>query len=710
MRKVSRAKRTSLKRISSGGVVLALVALFGLPTAAFAANPSQVVISQTTDPEDTATVNTTAGINNIITVAGSSTLTFKDTGSGDMDLGAGAAAAGCVQSSNANQVNCPSTSIAFIHVNAGTGDDRVTILTTAAVSTLNGGDGDDLLIGSDTDNVINGDAGNDTLTGREGSDDLHGGADTDLADYDYADDACSLNVTVGDGNANDGFVDSDCNDANGVVGEGDEVFDDVENVDGGAGIDTLTGTDNLTVGNKLQGGPGDDTLNGGAGPDTLDGQAGADALNGGLGTDTVSYGQESTPVLVTVDGVANDGQDTDPLTAGIQPEGDNVGLDIEVVIGGLGADDLTGGAGSQTISGGNGNDTVNGDVGTDTLNGGNGVDTISYAARAQNLTISLDGAANDGALGENDNVAADFENVLGGDGDDTITGSAGVNRLDGGLGADTLNGGAGNDVLVGSIDGDVDTYNGDANADTVTFGSDAVGVVIEADGSGAGNTEGEVVATTVERLTGGSGPDTLTGNSSGNTLNGGNGDDSLFGLAGSDTLNGGLGNDDLHGQDGNDALNGGAGPTLGSDNDLLSGGANIDTVSYSTRTANLNLTVAAGADDGQGVETDNIQGDVEKVTGGKADDFIRGDAGADTLTGGAGNDNIGGNGGADVISGQAGNDILTGGTGKDSLSGADGGDIFHTQDGVKDSLNCGAGNDDISDTDGIDAKAANCTP
>ena len=48
MRKVSRAKRTSLKRISSGGVVLALVALFGLPTAAFAAGPTTVSVAGNT--------------------------------------------------------------------------------------------------------------------------------------------------------------------------------------------------------------------------------------------------------------------------------------------------------------------------------------------------------------------------------------------------------------------------------------------------------------------------------------------------------------------------------------------------------------------------------------------------------------------------------------------------------------------------------------
>ena len=35
---------------------------------------------------------------------------------------------------------------------------------------------------------------------------------------------------------------------------------------------------------------------------------------------------------------------------------------------------------------------------------------------------------------------------------------------------------------------------------------------------------------------------------------------------------------------------------------------------------------------------------------------------------------------------------------------------FHTSDGVKDSINCGDGNDTTTDTDGIDTKSANCVP
>ena len=57
-----------------------------------------------------------------------------------------------------------------------------------------------------------------------------------------------------------------------------------------------------------------------------------------------------------------------------------------------------------------------------------------------------------------------------------------------------------------------------------------------------------------------------------------------------------------------------------------------------------------------------------------------------------------------------GNDILTGGGGKDILSGVHGNDTFHTVDGLKDSINCGDGNDNIADTDNVDTKTANCVP
>jgi serralysin len=67
---------------------------------------------------------------------------------------------------------------------------------------------------------------------------------------------------------------------------------------------------------------------------------------------------------------------------------------------------------------------------------------------------------------------AQFENAVGGAGNDELTGSAGVNMLGGGNGDDILNGRGGNDTLTGGAG--FDTYlfasalDGVANVDTIT--------------------------------------------------------------------------------------------------------------------------------------------------------------------------------------------------------------------------------------------------
>ena len=105
---------------------------------------------------------------------------------------------------------------------------------------------------------------------------------------------------------------------------------------GGTGDDTLVGAGGQDVvrgedgADTVRGGAGDDTIDGGPGNDALDpglgGNADHDTLAGGEGDDSVSYGLRSAPVATTKDGVANDGQ------AG---EGDNIGLDIERITGGV---------------------------------------------------------------------------------------------------------------------------------------------------------------------------------------------------------------------------------------------------------------------------------------------------------------------------------------------------------------------------------------
>ena len=713
----SRASRTSLKRMSAGGVVLALVALFGLPMApAVAAGTTTVEVVGT---NLVATANSALPAQtNIITIAnsgktGGGGVSIKDTGPSGPGTSL-VANADCIQFS-ADEVRCDLGTITGVIVNAENGNDTVNVLNNSLASiVINGGDGNDTLNGGPLADTLNGDAGDDILKGGSGGDTLNGGANASLISQgdwvDYGASLTAIVVTVGVGAGDDG---RDVSGAAGHQTEGDTVAGDVENVEGSNLADTITG---FTNNNILRGGPGNDTLDGGAGDDELRGEDGADDLQGNAGTaDAVSYATESSTVTVTIDNVADDGP---PL------EGDNVRVGIEIVIGGTGADNLTGGAGNETLRGMGGNDTLNGSLGTDVLQGGAGTDTVSYAGRANPVTINLDGLANDGEGGENDNVNADIENALGGSGADTLTGNEGPNNLNGGPGADVLNGGNGNDVLIGPAgDGAGDTYNGQGGTDRASFASAPAPVHVTAAGGADDGVAGETdnVTTTVENITGSPFDDTeLRGNASRNVIDGGDGNDQLFGDEGTDvsndTLNGGRGNDGLHGMNGADSMNGGPGPdpdplTLPNwtDNDVIDGGGGIDTVSYSTRTANLNLTVNGVADDGQGAETDSIEADTEKITGGTGNDTISGDAGADTLTGGAGSDTISGAGGNDVLSGNGGNDTITGGGGRDTISGATGNDEFFTNDGLKDTINCGAGND-IRHPDGVDVYAANCFP
>ena len=88
----------------------------------------------------------------------------------------------------------------------------------------------------------------------------------------------------------------------------------------------------------------------------------------------------------------------------------------DVIHGGPGNDVLIGGTGNDAIDGGLGDDDFEGipgeglfggnppSQGTDSYVGSGGSDAVIYTGRGENLSLSLDGVANDGAPGENDNI------------------------------------------------------------------------------------------------------------------------------------------------------------------------------------------------------------------------------------------------------------------------------------------------------------------
>ena len=128
----------------------------------------------------------------------------------------------------------------------------------------------------------------------------------------------------------------------------------------------------------------------------------------------------------------------------------------DVICGVGGNDTLIGGDGDDRLLGGAGNDQLlNGD-GADLLSGGAGLDAVFLdVSSTAPHRVSLDGLANDGRAGENDNVDTTNEMVVGSAGNDTLIGNDAVQVLQGHNGNDRLVGLGGNDVLDGNIGNDV---------------------------------------------------------------------------------------------------------------------------------------------------------------------------------------------------------------------------------------------------------------
>lgn len=257
-------------------------------------------------------------------------------------------------------------------------------------------------------------------------------------------------------------------------------------------------------------------------PVVFDGGPGNDRLNGPL-----------RGVGVTFSG--GDGND--------ELDGGDLG---DVLDGGPGNDRVDGDGGNDVVRGGDGDDVVEGDsltVGSDTIDGGPGYDRsesdwIQPGASA-GLSISIDGVANDGHPGENDNVV-DLEevtltqpaafvagvagvrvriynhgqgssNVTGGPGNDnirthdyndTIDGKGGDDTIEGGYGDDTITGGPGKDTinaeagtgscnfLVCRVGGGNDTINvRDGEVDSVVCGVGTDKVVADANDTIAADCE-----------------------------------------------------------------------------------------------------------------------------------------------------------------------------------------------------------------------------
>ena len=496
------------------------------------------------------------------------------------------AGAGC-QSTDAHNVLCSPQGVVRIAVGASDGDDRVTAKTLLP-ATLGGSAGNDTLTGGSADEKFDGGSGDDAIDPGLGADQIKGGDDVDFVTY--ATRTARVEVSVGDGQANDG-----------EDGENDNLDASVENLSTGSGDDQFSGP-----------------------------AAVANRFDGGTGSDSVTYATRTAGVGVSLDGLANDGEPnehdnavaieninatghTDLLVGSDAPNQINAGAGLDLVfglggddrlIGGNGDDGLIAGAGSDLLEGGfdddslageGGDDTLDGGFGEDVMEGGADTDTASYAARVQTVAVTIDGAANDGQIGEGDTVRTDVENVVGGNGDDVLSAPPedvngnnlpAHNELSGGLGDDQITG-SGNDTLLGGPDDDV--------------------------------------------------------LSEGNILRGEGGNDRLDGRNFDDVLDGGPGEDRLD-------------PGRGADD--VSGGPGRDMVQF-VRIGAVTVSLDDVANDvGGSGGFDNIRSDVEVVLGTPGDDVLHGSDGPDELQGSFGEDTLVGFGGPDVLNGGADHDTI----------------------------------------------------
>jgi Ca2+-binding RTX toxin-like protein len=153
--------------------------------------------------------------------------------------------------------------------------------------------------------------------------------------------------------------------------------------------------------------------------------------------------------------------------------------------------------------------------------------------------------------------------IEGGGGNDTLRGGAGSDRVNGGPDADILDGRAGNDTESGG-DGDdtfdqgaapngADALSGGGGVDRAGFGARSAGLEISlddtADDGDTGAAESDNVGADVERLSSGSGDDTLIGSGAANRLDGGAGNDFVDGRDRRDVVNAGPGADSVGSRD-----------------------------------------------------------------------------------------------------------------------------------------------------------------
>jgi Ca2+-binding RTX toxin-like protein len=275
--------------------------------------------------------------------------------------------------------------------------------------------------------------------------------------------------------------------------------------------------------------------------------------------------------------------------------------------------------GTDNIVTGDGNDTVYGYQCCDSIKTGGGNDTV-YGYDVPGSYSS--------AVGYND-----IDTIDAGDGNDTVYGGPDADSILGGAGDDKLSGNEFGDILVGGLG--MDTLFGEGTSISGWEGAD----YLYGDDGGM-----DTAADGYDCIYGGPMGDYIIGQGGGGYLSGEGGDDFVYGGAGVDLVYGGSGNDTLVAYDGGDTIDAGSGA------DSVYGGSGDD-----------------GIDAGS---------DGDYVSGDAGNDLIYGNAGADNLYGGTDEDRVFGDADGDTLSGGDDNDHLYPGAGDDHVTGGNGDDTI----------------------------------
>jgi Ca2+-binding RTX toxin-like protein len=382
------------------------------------------------------------------------------------------------------------TTLDMVRIQALEGEDVIDAAAVAAGGPpliLDGGVGNDILLGSVGNDTLLGGENDDVLLGLFGTDTLDGGAGDNILIQDGGQATSGIVSIFGDDLDNTITLSRDAAGnilSNGVPIPGATIVNTVLiRVFGRGGNDTITlneasgalpaawlfggsGSDTVTGGN------GNDLIFGGTGNDALLGKGGFDLIFGGAGDDTLTGGDADDQIF----GEANDDRF-------IWNPGDDSDLN-------------EGGSGSDTVevNGGNGAEQF-----TTTANGTRvRFDRIDPApffldiGTCENLALNANGG-ND-RFSATGNLAALIQiTVDGGPGEDTLLGSNGADLLLGGDDNDFIDGNQGNDVIFLGEGNDTfqwdpgdgsDILEGQAGNDTLLFNGSNIGEIFDASANG----------------------------------------------------------------------------------------------------------------------------------------------------------------------------------------------------------------------------------